>query len=151
MTGVGSNFQIAPVMDDPVKDGVVLIKVLREIVTAELCASAMPPLIEWHRVGVTSDGIRDQSRLTVGWGVALPGHHVDTLVLDENDGTTMGPGFDEHRTQIGSVETDHDDDLQKLRKAKRVVGPACRQREGCHVTAPHGMTTGRGACGAGYS
>jgi hypothetical protein len=62
----------------------------------------LPPVI--INVRVAADGIGDQLSTTVGTALALIGHKIHAMILDQDDAALMSYRFGKNRPQVDAFE-----------------------------------------------
>lgn len=89
MRFAGNQLEIVIGVEDVTENAIAQIEVFGEVVTAKLDAREVVPVVEWIRIRIAPNGIREQL-LTAAWKtLSMLGKPVNTLVFYQDDATLV--------------------------------------------------------------
>lgn len=112
VTGAGFDLEIETFVDHAVEDWIAAIEILDELTSAEFCSGAIPPVGEWHCIGIAFDRTHDDPSTAVSHFAFLR-THIDAVIFDQHDSRLLCSGSGDDGMQIRSEEVDRDEFLQE--------------------------------------
>ena len=85
-----------------------------ELARAEFGARQFPPVVERIDIGVAAHGVGDGLAPPIGPALAVLGHEIHALVLDQDDAALVGRRLGKHGPKLGAFESNsHGSGLQR--------------------------------------